>query len=83
MWSDRHPDKAVGDEKDDANERFQVLQRAKQVLTDPELRRNYDAWRRAGISISFKDWMGNKNATFMVIYFFLELWRFNFDCKVF
>uniref|UniRef100_A0A914UJW9 J domain-containing protein n=1 Tax=Plectus sambesii TaxID=2011161 RepID=A0A914UJW9_9BILA len=60
-----HPDKAVGDEKDDAHQRFQLLQRAKEVLCDPALKRSYDAWRRAGIAVSFKDWIANQSVTQM------------------
>ena len=41
-------------------ERFALLQRAKEVLTDDENRKSYDAWRRCGVAVSFKEWCARK-----------------------
>ncbi|PWA25935.1 hypothetical protein CCH79_00001360, partial [Gambusia affinis] len=35
---------------------FQKLLEAKEVLCDEAKRRNYDLWRRSGISIPFQEW---------------------------
>lgn len=35
---------------------FQKLQEAKEVLCDEGKRKNYDAWRRSGVTIPFHDW---------------------------
>ncbi|CAK9815584.1 J domain-containing protein [Anthophora quadrimaculata] len=53
-----HPDKKRGDK--DAERKFQQLNHAKEVLCDPEQRSNYDKWRRSGIAISYKQWLGMK-----------------------
>ncbi|KAF6725569.1 DnaJ-like protein subfamily C member 12 [Oryzias melastigma] len=47
---DKHPDNphAVAD--------FQKLQEAKEVLCNEEKRKNYDLWRRSGVTIPFHDW---------------------------
>ncbi|XP_061600988.1 dnaJ homolog subfamily C member 12 [Cololabis saira] len=47
---DKHPDKpgAVAD--------FQKLQEAKDVLCHEDKRKNYDLWKRSGITIPFHDW---------------------------
>ncbi|XP_067138173.1 dnaJ homolog subfamily C member 12-like isoform X2 [Centruroides vittatus] len=51
---DYHPDK----NPDDPNsvERFQRLQRAKEILTEPTTRKQYDMWRRSGLTIPFDQW---------------------------
>ncbi|KAI9564749.1 hypothetical protein GHT06_008490 [Daphnia sinensis] len=49
-----HPDKNP-DEKSTAQ--FQKLQEAKEVLCDPEKRKNYDRWKTSGIAISYKQWV--------------------------
>ncbi|XP_033177663.1 J domain-containing protein isoform X1 [Bombus vosnesenskii] len=54
-----HPDKNEGDKE--AERKFQQLQHAKEVLCDPEQRSNYDKWRRSGIAISYKQWLGMKD----------------------
>ncbi len=41
-------------------ERFALLQRAKEVLTDDENCKSYDAWRRCGVAVSFKEWCARK-----------------------
>ncbi|XP_015235876.1 PREDICTED: dnaJ homolog subfamily C member 12 [Cyprinodon variegatus] len=47
---DKHPDNptAVTD--------FQKLQEAKEVLCDETKRKNYDHWKRSGVSIPFQEW---------------------------
>ncbi|XP_044263130.1 J domain-containing protein isoform X1 [Tribolium madens] len=53
-----HPDKNDGDKE--AEQKFQLLKEAKEILCDPEKRANYDKWRNSGISISYKQWLGMK-----------------------
>ncbi|XP_014292537.1 J domain-containing protein [Halyomorpha halys] len=53
-----HPDKNAGDKE--AEVKFQKLKEAKEVLCDPEKRKNYDKWRNSGISMSYKQWLGMK-----------------------
>uniref|UniRef100_T1JMM2 J domain-containing protein n=1 Tax=Strigamia maritima TaxID=126957 RepID=T1JMM2_STRMM len=53
-----HPDKNSGCETKAAQ--FQMLQTAKETLTDPTKRKAYDAWRRSGLAISFDQWMGRR-----------------------
>ncbi|KAM6916601.1 dnaJ homolog subfamily C member 12 [Xenentodon cancila] len=47
---DKHPDRpnAVAD--------FQKLQEAKEVLCNEDKRKNYDLWKRSGVTIPFHDW---------------------------
>lgn len=40
---------------------FSNFQEAKEVLCDPERRKNYDKWRNSGISISYKSWIDMKD----------------------
>ncbi|KAM4607820.1 dnaJ homolog subfamily C member 12 [Polymixia lowei] len=47
---DKHPDNPQ------AVEDFQKLQEAKEVLCNENKRKNYDLWRRSGVTISFHDW---------------------------
>lgn len=35
---------------------FQKLQEAKDVLCNEVKRKNYDLWKRSGVTISFHDW---------------------------
>lgn len=37
-------------------ERFKKLQQAKDVLTDPAKRKDYDLWRQSGMAISYEKW---------------------------
>lgn len=55
-----HPDKNQGDKK--AEKEFQLLKHAKEVLCDPEKRRNYDKWKSSGIAISYKQWENMKDS---------------------
>jgi len=52
-----HPDKNAEQE---ATEKFKRLQNAKQVLTDPSLRNQYDKWLNCGLPVTFEDWMNKK-----------------------
>uniref|UniRef100_A0A3B5R3T9 DnaJ (Hsp40) homolog, subfamily C, member 12 n=1 Tax=Xiphophorus maculatus TaxID=8083 RepID=A0A3B5R3T9_XIPMA len=49
-----HPDKHQDNPTAVAD--FQKLQEAKEVLCDEAKRRNYDLWKRSGISIPFHEW---------------------------
>ncbi|AWP14317.1 putative dnaJ -like subfamily C member 12 [Scophthalmus maximus] len=49
-----HPDKHLDDPR--AVRDFQKLQEAKEVLCNETKRKNYDLWRRSGVTISFHDW---------------------------
>ena len=50
-----HPDKCPDDEE--AERKFKMLQEAKKVLTDPEMRSKYDKWLNSGVRISFQKWL--------------------------
>lgn len=49
-----HPDKHLDNPKAVAD--FQKLQEAKEVLCNETKRKNYDLWRRSGVSIPYHDW---------------------------
>ncbi|XP_071337513.1 dnaJ homolog subfamily C member 12 [Trachinotus anak] len=49
-----HPDKHLDDPRAVAD--FQKLQEAKEVLCNETKRKNYDLWRRSGVTIPFHDW---------------------------
>ncbi|XP_050691521.1 J domain-containing protein-like [Eriocheir sinensis] len=53
-----HPDKNPDDAEAEA--RFQELQVAKETLTDPEKRTQYDRWLNSGLTISYETWLGMK-----------------------
>ncbi|XP_019870005.1 J domain-containing protein isoform X2 [Aethina tumida] len=53
-----HPDKNDGDKE--AEQKFQQLKEAKEILCDPEKKANYDKWRNSGIAMSYKQWVGMK-----------------------
>jgi len=54
-----HPDKNPGNEE--AHLQFQKLQEAKDFLTDPDLRRQYNRWRQCEMCIPFKTWLSMQN----------------------
>ena len=41
-------------------EKFAKLQRAKEVLTDPTSRQDYDKWRHSGMCMSYNDWCARR-----------------------
>ncbi|KAM7385898.1 hypothetical protein PAMP_001944 [Pampus punctatissimus] len=49
-----HPDKHLDNPRAVAD--FQKLQEAKEVLCNEAKRKNYDLWKRSGVTISFRDW---------------------------
>uniref|UniRef100_A0AAQ4QLU1 DnaJ (Hsp40) homolog, subfamily C, member 12 n=1 Tax=Gasterosteus aculeatus aculeatus TaxID=481459 RepID=A0AAQ4QLU1_GASAC len=49
-----HPDKHLNHPRAVAD--FQKLQEAKEVLCNETKRKNYDLWRRSGVTVSFHDW---------------------------
>ncbi|KAM9364247.1 dnaJ homolog subfamily C member 12 [Pholidichthys leucotaenia] len=49
-----HPDKHLDNPKAVAD--FQKLQEAKEVLCNETKRKNYDLWKRSGVTMSFHDW---------------------------
>lgn len=49
-----HPDKHLDNPKAVAD--FQKLQEAKEVLCNEAKRKNYDLWKRSGVTIPFHDW---------------------------
>ncbi|XP_076458491.1 J domain-containing protein-like [Babylonia areolata] len=57
---DCHPDKHPGDAE--AAQRFTLLTKAKEILTDPDSRSKYDKWRHSGIAMSYEDWCGLRGA---------------------
>lgn len=50
-----HPDKCPGDVE--AESKFKLIQEAKNVLTDVDMRVKYDKWLNSGISIPFQKWL--------------------------
>ncbi|KAG7279828.1 hypothetical protein CRUP_013738 [Coryphaenoides rupestris] len=55
-----HPDKQPDNPKAVAD--FQKLQKAKEVLCNESKRKNYDLWKRSGVTISFHDWQALKDS---------------------
>ncbi|XP_047458116.1 dnaJ homolog subfamily C member 12 [Mugil cephalus] len=49
-----HPDKHLDNPRAVAD--FQKLQEAKEVLCNETKRKNYDHWKRSGVTIPFHDW---------------------------
>lgn len=52
-----HPDK---NSDPDCLETFKKIQEAKDVLTDPSLRRSYDLWLSSRIHVPFEQWQNRK-----------------------
>ncbi|CAI2735603.1 unnamed protein product [Schistosoma spindalis] len=62
-----HPDKNSGP---NSASLFQKIQKAKEVLTDPNLRNMYDVWLFSNISVSFEQYLGlQKNFEEVYIHF--------------
>ncbi|XP_035225152.1 dnaJ homolog subfamily C member 12-like [Stegodyphus dumicola] len=55
-----HPDKNPDDPN--AVMQFQKIQKAKELLTDPEKRALYDKWRRCGFTIPFEQFLNLSKA---------------------
>ncbi|XP_052819089.1 dnaJ homolog subfamily C member 12-like [Mya arenaria] len=55
-----HPDKHPGNAEKAAE--FERIQTAKEILTDDERRQNYDKWKHSGISVTFSNWCGMRDA---------------------
>jgi DnaJ-class molecular chaperone len=51
-----HPDK----QQDKGDEEFQILQRAKEILTDPSKRKHYDTYLSVGAAIPLNEWMNSR-----------------------
>ncbi|XP_071516953.1 J domain-containing protein isoform X2 [Panulirus ornatus] len=51
-----HPDK--NPDNPEAEAQFQKLQVAKDTLTDPDKRAQYDRWLNSGITVSYEHWCG-------------------------
>nr|CAH0113052.1 unnamed protein product [Daphnia galeata] len=49
-----HPDK---NQDDASTSQFQKLQEAKEVLCDPDKRKDYDRWKSSGLAVSYKQWV--------------------------
>ncbi|XP_070772361.1 dnaJ homolog subfamily C member 12 isoform X2 [Enoplosus armatus] len=49
-----HPDKHLDNPRAVAD--FQKLQEAKEVLCNETKRKNYDLWKRSGVTVPFHDW---------------------------
>ncbi|XP_034537837.1 dnaJ homolog subfamily C member 12 isoform X2 [Notolabrus celidotus] len=58
-----HPDKNL--QNPGAVEEFQKLQEAKDVLCNHCKRKNYDLWKRSGVTIPFHDWQALNNSVKM------------------
>lgn len=52
---------------------FQKLQEAKEVLCDEAKRKNYDLWKRSGVTIPFHDWQALNNSVKTVCNVFLGI----------
>ncbi|XP_002730921.1 J domain-containing protein-like [Saccoglossus kowalevskii] len=55
-----HPDKNPTSPA--AVEKFHLLQKARDVLTDDESRKFYDMWRNSGLAVSYKQWITMKKS---------------------
>lgn len=49
---------------------FQKLQEAKEVLCNETKRKNYDLWKRSGVTIPFHDWQALSDSVKTVCIFF-------------
>ncbi|XP_071483460.1 dnaJ homolog subfamily C member 12-like [Diadema antillarum] len=57
---DVHPDKCPDDPS--AVEKFKKLQKARDTLTDEELRKDYDLWRRSGLTVPYEMWTSSRGS---------------------
>jgi len=55
-----HPDRNSAEAQSHSREKFQHLLQAKEVLTDPQERSLYDAWRSAGMAMRYSAWRNLK-----------------------
>ncbi|KFD46749.1 hypothetical protein M514_12376 [Trichuris suis] len=65
-----HPDKTGN-----THAQFAALSQAKEVLSNPEKRKAYNAWRRCPGFMSFEEWLSRKGFIGMVKLFITELVR--------
>jgi DnaJ family protein C protein 12 len=65
-----HPDK--NPEDPDAVNKFATLQRAKEVLCDPDLRAQYDLWRRSGLAMPYEEWKARKDTIQMSLHWAMK-----------
>ncbi|XP_003741504.1 J domain-containing protein [Galendromus occidentalis] len=56
-----HPDR---NRDDAAKQQFQLLQEAREVLLDAEMRTKYDRWKRSGLAVPFKQYANVNNISF-------------------
>ncbi|KJE95276.1 hypothetical protein CAOG_05748 [Capsaspora owczarzaki ATCC 30864] len=45
--------------KSSTNDQFALIQRAYQVLLDPQLRSKYEQWYRSGLQLQFESWLAH------------------------
>lgn len=58
---------------------FQKLQEAKEVLCNETKRKNYDLWKRSGVTISFHDWLAlNDSVKTVSNVFGIDVFQFQF-----
>ncbi|KAE9556137.1 hypothetical protein FO519_000625 [Halicephalobus sp. NKZ332] len=55
-----HPDKFPDQDRKGAQEKFNELQYAKEILCDPSKRRHYDAYLALGSAMPLQEWMENQ-----------------------
>lgn len=55
---------------------FQKLQEAKEVLCNETKRKNYDLWKRSGVTIPFHDWQALNDSVKTVCNVFTVVWIF-------
>nr|XP_002125650.1 J domain-containing protein-like [Ciona intestinalis] len=61
-----HPDKNKGNSNSSLE--FAKLQKAKEVLADPTLRKEYDLWRNSGLKIPYERWKSMQGRTRMTMH---------------
>jgi hypothetical protein len=58
-----HPDKQQG-----RNEEFQLLQQAREILTDPAKRKHYDTYLSLGSHMPLNEWMSSRERLQQVLF---------------